>query len=173
MTRDEGDDARRVSLGRVVGPHGVRGWVKVESWTRPRENILGFACWHLAGAAEERAYRVLDGRHPGKALAARLEGVDDRDAALALAGLEIRVRRDALPPAEEGEYYWWDLEGLRVETPNGVTLGVVDHLVETGANDVLVVRGERERLIPFVPGEVVIDVDLEAGRLRVDWDPEL
>ena len=80
--------------------------------------------------------------------------------------------RDALPPPKPGEYYWVDLEGLRVETVEGMELGRIDHLFATGANDVLVVRGERERMIPFVQPEVVTGVDFDAGVVVVDWDPE-
>jgi len=87
-------------------------------------------------------------------------------------GQEIAVRREQLPAAEEGEYYWVDLVGLRVETLDGSELGRVDHLMATGANDVLVVEGERQRLIPFVTGHIVKDVDLDAGVIRVDWQAD-
>ena len=96
----------------------------------------------------------------------------DRDAAAALKGTQIGVHREQLPGPGEGEYYWHDLVGLRVQTTQGMELGTVDHLIETGANDVLVVRGERERLIPFIRGQVVLSIDLAAGEMRVDWDPE-
>jgi len=82
------------------------------------------------------------------------------------------VPRSALPAAGEDEYYWSDLEGLRVETLEGVDLGTVDHLIETGANDVLIVRGDRERLIPFLRPSVVREIDLVAARIRVAWDPD-
>ena len=113
------------------------------------------------------------GRAHGKGLVDELPGVADRDAAAALVGTEIWVARSALPKAKPGEYYWSDLEGLEVVTTEGVSLGKVSHLVATGANDVLVVKDAmRERLIPFLIGQFVTDVDLDAGRLAVDWDPE-
>src|SRR5262249_1882882 len=113
------------------------------------------------------------GREHGKGLIAALPQVEDRDAAMALVGAEIWVRRSALPRAKRGEYYWVDLEGLDVVCADGVGLGKVSHLFSTGANDVLVVRdGERERLIPFVLGQFVQDVDLDSARITVDWDPD-
>ncbi|MDD3450013.1 MAG: ribosome maturation factor RimM [Gammaproteobacteria bacterium] len=167
-----GDATDLLVMGRVSGVFGVRGWVKVWSYSDPRENLLEYPVWRLRLAGGWRPVRVLEGRAHGKALVARLEGCGDREAARALIGADIAVRREELPLLPPGEYYWGELEGLRVETLEGRALGVVDHLIETGANDVLVVRGERERLIPYLPGEVVREVDLEQGTLRVDWDPE-
>lgn len=167
-----GDAEKRVVLGRVSGLYGVKGWVKVFSETQPRENILSYSPWQLKIQGEWQIRTVETGRRQGKGVVAKLEGCDERDAAAALMGAEIAVSRDQLPPLESGEYYWADLVGLQVETLDGVPLGVVDHLFETGANDVVVVKGARERLIPFVRPEVVREIDLAAGRMRVDWDPE-
>ena len=165
---------RRVPLGRIVGVHGVQGAVRLESWTEPREQIFAYQPWWLVGSGGGTA--VLDGvkgRTQGKGLIGLLPGVGDRDAAMAWVGSEIQIPRDALPAPAEGEYYWADLEGLEVVTLEGVMLGRVSHLIATGANDVLVVRdGERERLLPFVPGGCVQNVDLGSGRIAVDWDPE-
>ena len=168
----EEDAHRTVVLGRIAGTYGVRGWVRVRSETRPPENILDYGRWLLGcgGRWTERA--LCEGRSHGRGLVALLEGVADRDAALALVGAEIAVPYEELPPAEPGEYYWTDLQGLRVETVDGVVLGRVEKLLETGAHDVLVIRGERERLIPFAPGQTVESVDLDRGLIRVDWDPE-
>jgi len=159
-----------VVLGRVAGVHGLHGWVKVFSDTEPRENILTYSPWYLGTPAQPR--EVLGGRLQGKGLVARLAGCSDRDRAAGLVGMEIAVRRDQLPPATADEFYWTDLEGLRVETESGETLGLVHHLFSTGANDVLVVRGSRERLVPFLWGTVVEDVDFEQGLIRVRWDPD-
>ena len=148
----------------------MRGWVRVYSYTRPRENILGYSPWYLKGAGDWRPRELAAGRRHGKGVVARLAGCDDRDQALQLVGAEIAIRREQLPEPEAGEYYWRDLQGLRVVNRDGEMLGVVDHLIETGANDVLVVSGERERLIPFVMGQVILEVDLDAGLMRVDWD---
>jgi len=170
-TEPGGDSSRWVVLGRVSGLFGVKGWVKVFSDTAPRENILGYSCWYLKRGGEWQPYDLLDGRRQGKAVVARLEGCNDRDQAAELIGTDIAIPRDRLPPTQAGEYYWTDLQGLRVETLDGIDLGKVDHLFETGANDVLVAKGDRQRLIPFIDG-VIDRVDLETGLIRVDWDPE-
>lgn len=161
-----------VKLGHVTGVYGVQGWVKVHSYTDPADSIGHYNPWLVRIGDEWRETGVRDARRHGKAVIAQLEGYEDRDAARALVGAEIAVRRDQLAEIPEGEYYWADLVGLKVVTVSGTELGVVDHLIETGANDVLVVVGERERLIPFVRGEVIAAVDLERGEMRVDWDPE-
>lgn len=162
----------RVVLGEIVGVHGVAGRLKVRSWTRPPENLFEYTPWELRLPGTLAVRRLLEGRRQGRSLLARLEGIDDRDTAIAWRGAQIAVPRAALPPAGPEEYYWAELEGLEVTTREGVALGRVDHLLETGANDVLVVRGDRERLVPYVPGVYVLDVDLGGGRITVDWDPE-
>ncbi len=161
-----------VVLGRVAGVFGVKGWVKVFSHTEPRENILQYAPWYLAADAGWRECRPLEGKVHGKGIVARIEYCDDRDQAAALVGCDIAVRRSQLPPPEPGEYYWSDLEGLDVVTRGGVVLGSVSHLFSTGANDVMVVNGDRERLIPWLLDDVVLEVDLRTGVVRVDWDPD-
>lgn len=167
--RDVNDDY--VVLGRISGIYGVQGWVKVYSETRVRADILEYGRWWLRRADTWHPVRLIDGRMQGEGVIARLEGINDRDAARALIGVEIAVHRRELPPAESGEYYWSDLEGLKVVNLDGVELGTVSHLFETGANDVLVVVGERQRLIPFTR-DAVKDVDLQARMLRVDWDAD-
>ncbi|NBC13570.1 MAG: 16S rRNA processing protein RimM [Gammaproteobacteria bacterium] len=158
----------RVELGRIGAPHGVRGWVRVVSDTDPPDNILAYRPW-LVGDTE---MDPVEGQRSGKALIARLGGCDDRDAAAALVGKPIAVHRRQLPPPRADELYWVDLEGLAVRTLDGVELGRVSHLLPTGANDVLVVQGERERLLPFVWDQVVRDVDFGQGLILVDWDPD-
>ncbi|WP_290630769.1 ribosome maturation factor RimM [Aquisalimonas sp.] len=166
------DDTRLIVLGRVSGIFGVSGWVRIYSYTDPRENILQYSHWHLPFDGEWRRLKVEDGRRQGKAVVARLEGCDDRDQARALMGCNIALPRAELPPLQEGEYYWFDLQGLRVYNREGVDFGTVSHLMATGANDVLVVHGERERLIPLVLDQFVHRVDLEAGVIEVDWDSD-
>lgn len=161
-----------VTVGRISGVYGVKGWLRIYSFTEPRANILNYNPWQLRLQDGWRCVELLEGRPQGKGVIAHLAGCDDRDEAARWVDIEIAVRRDQLPATPAGEYYWRDLIGLRVLTLAGEELGTVDHLLETGANDVLVVQGERERLIPYVAGEVVTAVDLEAGELRVDWDPE-
>jgi len=159
-----------VILGRIVGLFGVRGWIKVYSYTEPREAVLDYRDWLLGRDGDWQRVELAEGKRHGKAVIARLEGIDDRDAAAELIGSDIGVDRDALPEPEEGHYYWADLEGLAVVHRDGSELGRVACLLATGANDVLVVDGPVERLIPFVPGTVILDVDLAAGVIHVDWE---
>ena len=159
-------------LGRVVAPHGVKGQVKLLSYTDPPANLLRYRPWILVHGGRELTIERPSGRGAGGTLVATLPDLDGRDAADAMVGAEIWVERDALPKPAPGEYYWSDLEGLEVVTKDGTSLGRVSHLFATGANDVMVVRGGRERLIPYLPGQVVSKVDIEAGRIEVDWDAE-
>jgi 16S rRNA processing protein RimM len=163
---------RLLTVGRIVGVHGVGGWVKIESFTEPRLRIFAYQPWRLAQAGVETEIDSAQGHEQGKGMVAKLSGCDDRDAAVALVGAEIRIPRSALPKPKRGEFYWADLEGLDVVTVDGAPLGKVSHLFATGANDVLVVSGERERLIPYVTGQFVKKVDLDAGCITVDWDED-
>lgn len=168
---------RPVVLGHVSGLFGVKGWLKVYSYTRPAFNLLEYEDWLIGRQDAWRPFRVLDARVQGKTLIAHLasgnnEALSDRDAALELIDLEIAVTRDQLPAPEPGEYYWFDLVGLDVVNRDDVPLGRVKAMMETGANDVLVIQGERERLVPFVIGEIIEAVDLDAGRIVADWDPD-
>jgi len=166
----DASSVRMVQMGEIVGVHGVRGWVKVFSYARPRESLFDFRDWWLCSADERVRYRVSQWKSAGKGLIAKLEGLDDRDTAASLIRQSINIPFADLPALPEGEYYWAELEGLRVITLDGVELGEVGGLMETGANDVLVVSGERERLIPYTP-EAVRKIDLDAGTMLVDWDP--
>lgn len=163
---------RLINVGEISGVFGVKGWVKVFSYTQPRENILTYSPWQLRKGEQHRTLEVIDGQRQGKNVVAQLEGIDNRDAAASLTGWEIFIDRSQLPEAYKDEYYWADLCGLKVVTQDNIELGVVDHLLETGANDVLVVMGERERLIPFILEQTIIKVDLDGGYLIVDWDPD-
>ncbi|HEY4531335.1 MAG TPA: ribosome maturation factor RimM [Luteimonas sp.] len=164
---------RRILLGRVHGAFGVRGELKLESFTDPARSIFRYQPWILRdGQGRERELEGVRGREGGKGLVATFPGIEDREAAEALRGTEVWVPRAALPPPAPGEYYWVDLEGLRVVNAEGVDFGTVSHLFSTGANDVLVARGDRERMIPFVTPDYVVSVDFDAGLVTVDWDPE-
>jgi 16S rRNA processing protein RimM len=164
---------RRVTVGRLHGAFGVRGDVKLESFTEPLHAIARYQPWILRDArGNERVCTGARVRRGGKGLIATLPGVSDRDAAEVLRGVEVQVPRSALPPLAPGEFYWVDLEGLQVVNLEGVVLGTVEYLFSNGANDVIVVQGERERMIPFVRPQFVHDVDLEARRMIVDWDAD-
>ncbi|MEJ8567573.1 ribosome maturation factor RimM [Elongatibacter sediminis] len=170
MADDLGSADKLVRLGRIAGPHGVRGWIKVRSDTEPPEAILQYQPW-LVGP-DRREMRVADVAPKGRSLRIALEGIDDRNAAEALVGADIAVPRDRLPPLPQDRYYWADLVGCTVVTADERVLGEVVEMIETGANDVMRVRGDRERLVPFVPEIYVSSVDLEARRVEVNWDPE-
>lgn len=165
--------ANLVTIGWISGVLGVRGWVKVYSYTVPKENILDYSPWYVSREKESpQQLQLLQGKRHGKGIIAQLETIDNRDMAASLFDMKIAVPRSVLPETEPNQYYWTDLEGLQVITIAGHNLGYIDHLLETGANDVLVVQGERERLIPFLQGQVVTKVDLQNGRLYVDWDAD-
>jgi len=164
-------DCGLVIMGRVIGVYGVRGWVKVKSHTRERADILDYDLWMLRLQDVWCEFRIAEGRIHGAGLVARLEGFADREAAVTLMGADIAVRTAQLPVLERGAYYWAQLEGLTVVNLQGVGFGTVSNLFETGANDVMVVRGERERLIPYVR-DVVREVDLAARTVIVDWDAD-
>ena len=168
------DTGRRLLLGRVLGAFGIRGEAKLESWTEPRSAIFRYQPWIVRDPqGRERELSGVLGRESGKFLIATWPDITDRDVIEAMRGTEIYVPRSALPPPRPGEYYWVDLEGLRVVTIDGVPLGTVSHLFSTGANDVLVARDdERERMIPFVQPQYVTSVDFDAGVVTVDWDPD-
>jgi 16S rRNA processing protein RimM len=165
-------DERRILLGRVLGAFGVRGELKILSHTDPQSALLRYQPWTLVREGVERRVEGVQGRQTVKGVVATLPGVADRDAAQALAGTEIWAPRRVLPKAQPGEYYWVDLEGLEVFNLEGVALGRVSHLFDTGSNHVMVLGGERERLIPFIEGDFVKSVDFDAGRIEVDWDAD-
>ena len=164
-----------IQLGHISGAYGVKGWVRVFSRTRPNDGILQYPRWFLEKRPDSDSYHrveLLQGRRQGKSIVARISGCDDRDTAAAMRGTRIAVRAEQLPTLDEDEYYWRDLIGLTVHNREGVDFGRVSNLLETGNNDVLVVKGDRERLIPYLPGDSVVNVDLAAGQMLVDWDAE-
>ena len=164
--------------GKITGCYGTQGWVKIHSYTDPPENFLDFGEWMLRRRGVLEPVEFDAGKRHGKGLVAHITGVDDRTLAESFRGLEVAVKAERLPPLDEGEYYWRQLQGLQVWCREGETrvlLGTVDHLIETGANDVLVVKAspdsvdDRERLIPYLVDDVITRVDLEAGVIEVDW----
>ena len=165
-------------VGRVVAVHGIRGLVKVYSYTDPTDNIFAYQPWYLRGENGWEEVETDSGRRQGKSLVVRLNGCTDRNQAEQdFIGREIAVSRDSLPSLGDGEYYWRDLIGLRVLLDDGRDIGRVERMMETGANDVLVLRptpdsvDEERRLLPYLPEQVVRDVDLAGGHMTVDWDP--
>lgn len=169
------DSERLLIVGRINGLFGVKGWVKVFSYTRPMANLLQYRPWQLKQNQNQtwQSVAIQEAAEHGKGLIARIDGCHDRDTAALWLGADIGVFRHQLPPSNDKEgYYWFDLIGLQVVNQTQSALGRVDSLIETGANDVLVVKGERERLIPFVFEHVILNVDLNAGVIQVNWDSD-
>lgn len=167
------DSTRRILIGRIHGAFGVRGELKLESFTDPPNNLLRYQPWILRDAqGREREVTGARARPGGKGLIGVLPGIEDRDAADALRGTDVYVLRSALPLPKDGEFYWIDLEGMRVANLEGIELGIVSSVFSNGANDVMAVRGDRERLIPFARPDYVKTLDFETGNIIVDWDAD-
>lgn len=167
---DPADD-ELIRVGHILGAQGIKGWVRVYSHTSPRENIVNYGPWLLERDGR-REWVDVSGRVQGRHVVAKLDGVDDRNQAEALSGCELYIRARQLPRLPDGDYYWSDLIGLEVQTLQAEPLGVIESMLETGADDVMVLSGDRERLIPFVLDEIVREVDLGNRRLVVDWSPD-
>ena len=163
-------------MGRIVAPYGIYGWLKVQPDTETLDSLFDYPDWWLGRVDQKQQtqwqkFSVETVKVHANTLLVKLQGIDDRDAALACKSKRVAVPREQLPTAGEDEYYWSDLIGLEVKNQQQVALGQVVDVFATGANDVLVVKGDRERLIPFI-GQVVLEVDLPAGTMLVDWDAE-
>lgn len=165
-------------IGQITSVYGVKGWLKIYSHTEPMDGILGYKPWLIQRNGQWVSVNVEASRKHGKGLVAKLEKVDDRDVARQYCGTDIAIEKSMLPALAVGEYYWSQLEQLTVYTLSDELLGKVSHLIETGSNDVLVVKGDsnsidsRERMIPYLPDQVVKEINLDTGTMRVDWDPE-
>ena len=160
-------------VGKVSGVFGIKGWLKVYSFTQPKENILAYSPWLLRKKNEVKSVNVLNGQPQGKMILVCLAEVVERDMAESLVGYEVVIDAGLLPKLDANEYYWRDLIGLQVKNEQNIALGEVDYLLETGANDVLVIKdGKKERLIPFLQKQFVKHIDLESSTMIVDWDPE-
>lgn len=169
---------QNVILGRLGAPYGIKGWLKIHSFTDDAEDIFALSPWCLGDQSSGKQLTVSKWRRHNSTLIVKFESIDDRTQAEALVGLEISVPPEQLPELPEDEFYWRDLIGMQVVTDQGYDLGVVTGLMETGSNDVLQVRsnakdafGKRERLIPFLYGQVIKNVDLAQKQIEVDWDP--
>ncbi len=158
-----------IVVGRISGIFGVKGWVKIHSYTEPPENILGYQPWLIAKEEAWQPIELKAGKRHGKGLVARLTGYNDRNQALALCGFDIAIWPEQRVSLEKDEFYWTDLIGLRVINREGIEFGCIDSLMETGANDVLVVKGEQQRLIPYARPQVVKSIDLSVAQMVVDW----
>lgn len=158
-----------VIMGFVRGAFGIRGWIKVHADTQHADSLFDYPVWWIGKENDWKPFTFKDGAVQPKNLVAQLQEVDDRDVAEAMRGLKIAVPKASLPPAEDGEYYWSDLIGMDVINGEGVCLGKVVDLMETGASDVLVVSGEHgQSLIPFVAAYVG-EINTQLKRITVDW----
>ncbi len=162
-----------LNIGKISAVFGVKGWLKVFSYTDPKENIFNYSPWKIKRNQQQEVVQIQQGKVHGKNLIVQLDGVDDRTQAEQYLGWDILIEKNQLEQPAEDEYYWVDLIGLAVMTEQGFDLGQVDHLIETGANDVLVTKqNDHERLIPLIFDQVIKDIDLDKGLIRVDWDPD-
>ena len=159
-------------VGKVASAYGLRGWVHVYSYTDPITNILDYKSWFIGKKDQWQQYVIEEGRAHGKGIVVRLQSFTDRDQAESLKGAEIAINKAKLPALEKDEFYWVELVGLEAVTLKGEKLGRVDSILETGANDVLMIKGEHEYLVPYVKNEFIKEVDLKKGVIIVDWDPE-
>ena len=175
------DSKEKILLGHITGVIGLQGWVKVHSDTNPRDNITGYKRWWLKQSDGWKQWKVSGGRPQGKTIVAKLDGVSTPEEAAVLIGSTIAVDRDEMPALSSGEYYWADLTGMLVKTVDGIEIGPVLRLFETGANDVVVVSdqrpdygdgGESEVLVPWVVPDVITEVHTENRTITVDWDPD-
>lgn len=162
---------RIVVLGRITGVFGVRGWVKIQSFTSPPENLLEYEVWQLGQRGTWKVANCAEAKPANRALLARFENCTNPDHAQPLIGAEIGVWRSEMPQPGPGEYYWEDLTGLDAYSPTGAWLGKVDHFRETAVHPLMIIRGERDHVVPLVKQRLVA-VDLDAGRMTVDWDPD-
>ncbi len=167
-----GSSQEKIVLGKIASPFGVRGWSKITSYTEPPEGLLDYSVLEVSKSGKKYRLTLEQGKPHGKFLAVKFAGIDDRDQAALYTNALIEVSRDDLPDTQDGSYYWADLIGMAVQTPDGIDLGTVERMMETGANDVLVVCGDRERLIPWIQGDVVKKVELQQNLLTVEWDPD-
>lgn len=163
---------RVVVLGKVAGTFGVHGWVKINSYTDPPENILEYEELLIGGSDRWTKLEIEDSRITGKGVLCKLKGIESpEEARTRIVGVELGVRRSNMPPPAPGEYYWTDLEGLEAESVSGERLGRVDHFRATPAGTMIVIRGERELWVPFVKDRVT-KVDLANGRIVLDWSAD-
>ncbi|WP_375754163.1 ribosome maturation factor RimM [Vibrio sp. HN007] len=168
----------KMVVGKFGATYGIRGWLKVISFTDDAESIFDYSPWFINQKGQWVEYKVESWKRHNKGMVAKLEGMDVREEAHLLTNFEISINPDSLPELSEDEFYWRELFGMQVVTTKGYDLGKVTDMLETGSNDVLVVKanlkdafGQKERLIPFLEEQVIKNIDREAQRIEVDWDP--
>lgn len=171
MTTPASASDRIVVLGKIAGTFGVKGWIKVRSYTEPVDNILDYDVLQLGRPGQWKPVNIAEGRVTDKGVLAKLEGLDSPEEARLLVGMELGVWRSQMPPPEPGEYYLSDLEGIEAMSVSGERLGTIDHFRSTPGGTVVVIRGEQEHWVPFVKDRIV-KVELDAGRIVLDWSAD-
>lgn len=163
-----------IVVGRIGATYGIKGWLKIFSFTEIHTDILEMSPWYVGDARNRQAAKVEDGREHGKGIVVKIAGYNNPEEARTLTGKEIFIKRSQLPTLKKNEYYWSDLQGLTVINQRGENLGIISYLIETGSNDVFVVKGEKgETAIPYLPGRVVTSIDLNKREVHVDWEEPL
>jgi len=162
---------KKITIGRFGSTFGIQGWIKIISFTDPVENIINLAPLFIKKNNDWQQLYLKDIKKHGKNIIAKINDVNDPETAAMYTNLDIAIEHEQLPKLAKNEYYWSDLEGLNVINKEGQELGQVDHLFATGSNDVLVVKNDHERLIPYID-DVVLKIDIENKLITVDWDPE-
>ena len=155
----------RILIGKVSGCFGVKGWLKIFSYSDPRENITTYKSW-LVG---DKLFDSVESKKNGKLIVAKLEGINDKETAQTLIGQKIEILQSQLRQLDTNQFYWKDLIGLSVTNKQGVDLGIIKNMLETGSNDVIIIKGDRERLIPYITDKTIIKVDLSNKTMLVDW----
>lgn len=156
-------------IGKINGLFGVQGWVKIFSHAHPRKNILSYQPWHIEVDGVWTTLEIIKGRVQGKTIVAQLDGVNDREIARSYIGTELYIEKSQLPKLPEGEYYWDELTGIKVINTEGVVLGKITSMVDTGANSVMVVNGDKEHWVPYIE-PFLISIDMDKRQILVDWD---
>lgn len=176
MQMTDSQPQKPVVLGTIGAVYGVKGWLRINAYTENQEGIFDYSPWLIGQNGQWREVHVSDWRWHNNGLVAKLTAVENREAAQQLTGFEIAVPAEGLPELPDDEFYWRDLVGLRVVNTEKYDMGIVNHLMPTVANDVLVVNansndafGKRERLIPFIQSQYIVSVDKESGVITVDW----
>lgn len=171
-------EQEKIVVGKLGASYGIRGWLKVFSYTENAESIFSYAPWFMKVGGLWQECCIEDWKRHGQGFVVKLDGLNLREDAQALTNTEIAINADVLPALTNKEFYWRELFGMEVLTTKGYNLGKVTDIMETGSNDVLVVTanpkdafGQKERLVPFLDEHVIKSIDRDAQRIEVDWDP--
>ncbi|WP_369152919.1 ribosome maturation factor RimM [Candidatus Thiodubiliella endoseptemdiera] len=164
-------NTKRLLVGTINGLFGVQGWVKIFSHTEPRKNILTYKPWHIEIGGQWQTLEFINGREQGKTIVAKIKDIDNREQARAMIGIDVYIEKSQLPKLKKGEHYWKDLIGLEVVNQSNFVLGKVQNLMDTGANHVLIVQGEKEHWVPYIE-PFLCEVNIEKQQILVDWDED-